>query len=100
MDGTIAPYALFAQVQDILGTVAEGHPIQQVIYTAVIAVVQVIINADQLLGAGGGRGIQKTGLVAPASVFCSWRQMIACTQAFMVQEYSLPHISSTPRAWA
>ena len=65
MDGTIAPYALFAQVQDILGTVAEGHPIQQVIYTAVIAVVQAIINADQLLGAGGSRVIQQTGLVAP-----------------------------------
>ena len=65
MDGTIAPYALIAQVQNILGTVAEGHPIQQIIYTAVIAVVQVIINADQLLGAGGGRVRQQASLIAP-----------------------------------
>ena len=62
MDGTLAPYALLAQVQDILGTVPEGGPVQQVIYTAVIAVVQVVLDADQLLGAGGGGSFNRPAL--------------------------------------
>ncbi|CAN3988500.1 purine-nucleoside phosphorylase, partial [Dysosmobacter welbionis] len=65
VDGTLAPHALPAQIQDILSAVPEGGPVQQIIYTAVIAMVQVVINADQLLGTGSGRIRQQAGLIAP-----------------------------------
>ena len=52
MDGTLAPYALIAQVQDILGTVPEGGPVQQVINAGVAGMLQVVVDVQQFLRAG------------------------------------------------
>ena len=54
VDGTLAPHALLAQIQDILGAVTEGHPVQQVINTGVAGMLQIVVDAQQLLGTGGG----------------------------------------------
>jgi len=65
VDGTLAPHALLAQIQDILGAVTEGHPVQQVINTGVAGMLQIVVDAQQLLGTGGGWIRQQAGLIAP-----------------------------------
>ena len=61
----IAPYALRAQVEDILRPVPERSAVHSLVNTGIIGVFQIVVDAQQFLSAGNHGVGQQTGLVPP-----------------------------------
>ena len=65
INGAVAPYALRAQVEDILRPVPERSAVHSLVNTGIIGVFQIVVDAQQFLSAGNHGVGQQTGLVAP-----------------------------------
>ena len=65
VDAALAPYALCAQIQNILGAVAERSAVHGIVNAGIAGMLQIVVNAQQFLGAGHHGVRQQTGLVAP-----------------------------------
>ena len=65
INGALAPYALRAQVEDILRPVPERSAVHSLVNTGIIGVFQIVVDAQQFLSAGNHGVGQQTGLVAP-----------------------------------
>ena len=65
VDAALAPYALCAQIQNILGAVTERFIAHYIVDAGIAGMLQIVVDAQQFLGAGSHRVRQQTGLVAP-----------------------------------
>ena len=65
IDLALTPYALRAQVENILRPVTERFAVHFIVNAGIVGMLQVVIDAKQFLGAGRHGVRQQTGLVAP-----------------------------------